>query len=331
MSKTLNVPEEDKKYLDLLTDEERAGMEEGEDFDESDGADDDEDDAAGNEGSKGATGAADDDAGKQDGENGDDDTAGTTTDDAAATAAAAAAAAAPADDGKGNDGAADTASAEDIAFASVPAVPVSKLPDDFGDKVKAVDSGKAELATKLNEGDIDMVEYHAELDKLNKQERELERTKDRVESNEQRRYETWTNIHVIGYMKQHSEYSNNEMLTGLLDQEVRKLQASGKFDSDTDPQILIEAHKKISTAFPGTFKEPDPKAKTGKTNEPGKPTPRNTAPSLAKVPASNVDEPGEGEFSSLDRLLETDSLAWERACERLSRSDPAKYEQYLAQ
>lgn len=316
MTKTLNISDEDKA---LLTAEELAGMVEGEEFDES------------SETEEAAAAAAAEDKTGADATGTDAEAAGKTNDDAAGTAADdnGAAAAASTDTNAADDAGAAASTAGDVSFASVPPVPVSKLPDDYEDKVKAVATDKKALAEQLDEGDITMAEYHDKLDGLNRTERELERTKDRVADNEHRRYETWTNIHVIGFMKQHPEYKN-EMLTGLLDQEVRKMQAAGTYSSDTDPQILVEAHKKIAASFPGTFSEPAKPAASGKKDE-KKPVVHNTAPSLAKVPAANVDQPGEGEFSSLDRLLETDPLGWERACERLSKSDPAKYEQYLAQ
>lgn len=332
-NKTLNVPEEDKALLDLLTDEERAGLEEGADFDEDqeegvDGA------AAGGEGDKAQADGKGDAAG-----NG--DAAGEGEDDAAAAAAAEAAAAAAGDKGTqagaADDGTVAAAAAEDdpadLSFVTVPPVAVSRLPEDYDDKVKEVTDGKKDILKQFEEGDIGVTEYHEKMDALNRTERELERIKDRVEDNEHRRYEVWTSTHVKGFMQKHTEYSTNQMLTGLLDQEVRKLQASGKYESDTDPKILADAHKQIAAAFPGTFKSSGaaPASKSAGTKTPVKaPAKHNSAPSLARVPAANIDNVDEGEFDGLDRLLDTDPLRYQAECEKLARTDPAKYDRYLA-
>lgn len=310
----------------LLTDAELAGLEEGEEFDEGEGQDGAEagatDADAGGKDAAAASGQEADDAGEGEGEG--ESTGQGNADDAAAEAAAAAAATAAAAGDAGKDAATDD---ELDTFTNVKPLAVAKLPEDFDDKVKAIEDGKSELGTKLNEGEIDMVEYHAQLDKLNKQERELERVKDGVEASERQRYATWTGVHVNALFERHPEYRKNERLTGMLDQEVKKLQASDGYSSDTDPKILIDAHKNLAEAFPGVFKAAAKAAAPAK-KEPVK---HASAPSLAKVPAADTDQPGEHEFSHLDSLLERDPSAYERELEKLARTNPAKYDAYLAQ
>ena len=50
-------------------------------------------------------------------------------------------------------------------------------------------------------------------------------------------------------------------------------------------------------------------------------------PSLANVPAADVDQPGDDKFAMLDRLADKDPVAYERALDKLSE---AEREEYLA-
>lgn len=311
MAKTLNVPDEDRQFLDLLTDEERAGLEEGEDFDE--------DQEEGAEPEASTEEAAEQPKAEEKPEDAEPEAEEEAEEEEEAPAEPEKA------EPEAEPAAEQTENVETFDFGVAP-VPVSKLPDDYEERVKAIEKGKEELISKLNEGDIDLPEYHKKLDEYYREERNLERAKDRHEAAEERRYDIWKTVHVAGLLRTHPEYSSNDVLMGTLDLEVRKLQASGKYDSDTDPRILADAHANIAKALPAAFSAPQKPAPKPK----AKPTEKPTAPNLARVPASDLEQPGENEFSALDRLLETDPLGWEKACEKLAAQDPAKYDRYLA-
>lgn len=303
MGKTLNISDEERA---LLTEEEIAGMEEGEDFDEGQ----EEGEGEGEPAAAAAAAPA-------------DDAAAQAAAQAEADAAAAEAAAKPA--GEGNEGQDDQGTP-----TREPKQPVNfqpELPADYDDQVKRIADAKKTLFEQFDEGDISNAEYATKLDELGKEERELERLRDRVEDATRARYETWVNVHVGGFLAQHPEYQTNPMLMGVLDNEVKRLQSQAEID--TDPQILVDAHAAISKAFPGVFGEAKP-APAGQQEAKKPATPpaaKPTVPTLANVPASNIDQPGEGRFSYLDRLSETDPLRFEAELAKLS---PADQNEYLA-
>lgn len=309
-TRTLNISDEDRA---LLTEEELAGMQEGEDFDEGqeegDGQDDqgngDDADKGGQGDDKSASGSNDDATQRQADQGGDDqgqEGQGGDDDDAA---------------GAGRD---DGAPAP-VSFETV-------LPDDFDDQVAAIKANKKELAKQFGEGDLDVETYQEKLDAENARERELERLQDRAEYDLRQRRQTWVNVHVAGFMREHPEYKT-PVLQGALDLEVRKLQASGNYINDTDPQILIDAHEQIAAQLPGAFGQPAAKP-AQQDQKPAAPAKKPTVPTLANVPAANIDQPGAGEFDMLDRLLESDPLKYQNELDKLARTNPAKYEEYLA-
>lgn len=305
MGKTLNISDEDRA---LLTDEEIAGMQEGEDFDEGQ----EEGEGEGETAAAAAAAPA-------------DDAAAQAAAQAEADSAAAAAAAKPAGDasdkpaGEVEQGTPTREPAKSVNFQP-------ELPADYDDQVKRITDEKKALFDQFEEGDISNAEYATKLDEIGKQERELERLRDRVEDATRARYETWVNVHVGGFLAQHPEYQTNPMLMGVLDNEVKRLQSQA--DIDTDPQILIDAHAAISKSFPGVFSDAKPApAAQQEAKKPTPPAAKPTVPTLANVPAANIDQPGEGKFSYLDRLSETDPLRFEAELAKLS---PADQNEYLA-
>ncbi len=302
MAKTLNISDEERA---LLTDEEIAGLEEGEDFDEGQ----EEDEGEGEPAAAAAAAPADDAAAQ----------AAAQAEADAAAAAAAEAAAKPA--AEGNDGQDDQGTP-----TREPKQPVNfqpELPADYDDQVKRIADAKKTLFEQFDEGDISNAEYATKLDELGKEERELERLRDRVEDATRVRYETWVNVHVGGFLEQHPEYQASPRLMSLLDNEVKRLQSQAEID--TDPQILVDAHAAISAEFPGVFGEAKPAAQQEAKKPATPPAAKPTVPTLAKVPAADIDQPGEGKFSFLDRLAESDPLRFEAELAKLSLADQNEY------
>lgn len=293
MTRTLNISDDDRN---LLTDEELAGMEEGAEFDE--GQDEDE---------------AIDITGEVD-------------------AAPEAKTAKVDEDADGEPASAAAPDAPDEDQGEQPETPqtaptlYTTLPDDYEDRVSQINKDKETLYEQFDEGDLSNAEYAKQLDALMKQERALERVKDQVEYDQRQRYHNWVHVTVKSFLDTHTEYAGNDMLTTLLDQEVRKIQGSA--DNDTDPQILMDAHEKIAAAFPQVFASP------GRTQQPAQRQAaagvKPTVPTLARTPAANIEQPGENKFDWLDRLQETDSLKYERELEKLQRSNEAEFNEYMA-
>ena len=201
-----------------------------------------------------------------------------------------------------------------------PQAPITQLPSDYDEQVKAITDKKTEVFDQFENGDLSAAEYHKKLDALSKDERKLERIKERAEYDEQQQAHNWVNVTVAGFLNQHPEYQNQGLLNAL-DAEVRKLQ--GETGQMFDSGNLIKAHERVVEQFAPMFEIEKAKAKAP-TKEP------RTAPSLANTPASDIDEPGSGEFDYLDRLAASDPLRYEDELLKLQSSSPSKYDQYMA-
>lgn len=198
-----------------------------------------------------------------------------------------------------------------------PQAPVTQLPSDYDEQVKIISDKKTEVFDQFENGDISAAEYHKQLDALSKDERKLERIKERAEYDEQQAAHNWVNVTVTGFLNQHPQYQNQGLLNAL-DAEVRKLQ--GETGQMFDPSHLVNAHERVKEQFAPMF--------ISATKAPAK-EPR-TAPSLANTPASDIDEPSSGEFDYLDRLATSNPIKYEEELLKLQSGSPSKYEQYMA-
>ena len=305
------MPKYTDEELSMLTDEEREGLDESQDFDEGQDQPEDKDGADTADEKpivvKDEDDDGDDDKAKPDADDGDDkakDTAAESDDD-------------PAKAKQDDPAADDTPAGEDDAPPARRPTALAQLPEDYDDQVAKIGTDKEALVGKFDEGDITMSEYHKELDALNRKERELERLKDRVEYEVRAAATHWRDVVVAGFLDKHPEYQDNQMLLGLLDQEVRKQQVAN--EDQFNPDYLTNAHKHISAGLPQVFKQAKAEAK------PKREIPQ--VPSLANVPAADVDQPGDDKFAMLDRLADKDPVAYERALDKLSE---AEREEYLA-
>lgn len=280
----------DIDHDDGLTDEERAALQDGDD--DTTGTDD----------------TSADDAGASDDTNADDtNEAGNDSTDAAL----------PADAAPGRDDGTDvTADA-----GSAPILVVDK-PADADDQLKAIASQKEDLITKFDDGEITAKEYQQQLDALAKQEREIERTLERAalaaEMEQQRLKNEWTNT-VNSFIAANPVYKDNARLYRALDQEVRDVANSDDGKTLTGAQILAKAHQSLAEAFglqtnrPAAQQQRPPKA--------------DAPPSLHGVPAADANDVTGGKYAALDRLANTNPIAYEEA---LMKLPDAERDAYLA-
>lgn len=195
---------------------------------------------------------------------------------------------------------------------------VTQLPSDYDEQVKTIADKKTEVFDQFENGDISTAEYHKQLDAISKDERKLERIKERAEYDSQQAQHNWANITVAGFLAQNPQYQGNQGLLNALDMEVRALQSqSGNM---FDPSHLANAHERVKEQFAPMFISATKAPKT----EP------RTVPSLANTPASDIDEPSAGEFDYLDRLAASDPIRYEDELLKLQSSSPSKYDQYMA-
>jgi Skp family chaperone for outer membrane proteins len=282
---------------DGLTDEERAALEEEE------GA------AAGDGEGEDPPGDGDDGAGEGEGDgSGDGEGAG--------------------EEGAGDDGegAAAAGSDDDPAVkgldTSAPIL-VANAPEDADGKLKEIATQKDELLAKFDDGDITTKEYQAELDALNKQEREIEwgieKAKLAAEIESQRQANEWKST-VDNFIRENPRYSPEKApsMYQLLDIEVRRVAGLDEFKNRTDPaagrEILAKAHENIA-------KDLGFEAKPTKQPAPNKQLP----PNLASIPAADQNDTQGGKYAVLDRMAASDPIAYEEALMKLPEAERNAY------
>lgn len=304
--------------LELLTDEEREGL-----LDE-DLVDDDPDEAA--------------DAGEE--------AAGSEPDptDAAAQAAAAkakadaeaaAAAAAEADKAKAADATKPAADPAKPASAAEPTIgdaaptaapfPQFDAPADAAKRIDTLEQQKDDLAKQFDEGELTASELRAKMKPLEAEERALRDGLLKASLTIEAAKTMWGQVEVPKFLRANPMYEQGSVLFDALDTEVRKLQteALAAGGNQYDPTLIAKAHERITSGLikagvqlPGVKKAADPGGKK-----------RELPPSLSNVPAADPTDVDENEFSALDRLADSDPLAFEEA---LAKMSDAERERYLA-
>lgn len=240
---------------------------------------------------------------------------------------------ADADDGAtdgDDDGEADDESSQDddgkdqIAAKQAQPAPILTADDPEGaeDRLKEIAEAKEKLIEQFDDGELTAKEYQLELDKLAKQEREIERAIDRADlardmAAQQARNE-WLST-VNRFLSEHPQYQQSPLMHRTLDTAVRELASKEENANLTGAEILQKAHEQIVTEF--GLKQ----AASGKGE--GKKAPRkmDVPPTLAKVPASDMTETENTRWSKLDRLMERDPERYEEELAKLSDSDREAY------
>jgi len=200
---------------------------------------------------------------------------------------------------------------------------VAPVPADAEAKLSEIAAQKEALLTKFDDGDVTAKEFQKELDALSKQERQIERQQDRAElaasMDQQRLTNEWLAT-CNAFVDRNAIYKDNPRLYKALDAEVRDLASKPETANWSGQKFLDEAHKNLKQAF----NLPDSTASTEKTA--AKPR-RELPPNLAKVPAADVEDTSGNRYAVLDRLSNTDPIAYEEAINRMS---PAERDAYMA-
>lgn len=212
------------------------------------------------------------------------------------------------------------------------AVPNWTAPADAKEKLADIGKRESDLEAKFEAGEVTQRQYRETLRGLDGERRAIEEATFKAEIAAETRAAVWKEQTVAGFMEKHAIYGQNETLFAALDAEVRKLQASAQ--DPFAPSILTKAHAKVQAAFQAIGgKAEEPKAKVADPKVPAKPAavppdkqievqPRDPIPpSLAKVPASDPESLDGGKFAVLSRLADTDFIAYEAELSRLSEAD----------
>lgn len=277
--------------LAMLTDEEREGYleDEGDDADDDTGAD-----------------VKADDKGDQDGADGDD-----SQDDGADSNT----------QGDGKDG-----ESEDKLDDPLKPTPLFKaeLPADIEAKRTALDTQEDELVNKFDEGDITFAEYNKELRSLNRERADLDRAELKAELAQEAQQsqveQTWQTT-ANTFVAEHPLISKNETTWSSFDAIVRRVTAETMQKGEQPSRRDLEKAYKQWTEDLGIadvgIQKPQPKHK--KQNI--------VPPNLGKVPAATANDTDDGKFAHLDRLAESDPLAFEAALAKMSDAQRDEYMQ----
>ena len=227
-----------------------------------------------------------------------------------------------------DDNVSDESDAEvaDGALEQVAPTPilVATAPDDLDAQLSALSTQKDALIEQFDSGELTAKEYQQQVDALAKQEREIERVKFKSELAEdlhrQQQANEWS-AEVRRFTTENKVYGN-EYAWNALDQAVRKIANSPDNANLSGRQILEKAHEELS----GVFGWKQQEAET-RTEAAAKPKIKHAAPppTLAKMPAAEINDTDGNRYAALDRLMETDPLGYEAALGKMSKAERDAY------
>lgn len=210
----------------------------------------------------------------------------------------------------------------------------SEVPADIEDRFKDIDKREESLIEKFEDGDLTTREYNAELRKLNKERSDLEWTQRKAElsqeTSQSQREQQWYN-EINAFLPAHPLISKNETTWNSFDAVLRKVTAAtieaGNFPGRAD---IEKAYKQWAEDL-GIEVSAEPAPKKATEQQPAqqatdkKSKSQVVPPTLGKIPAAAGTETDDGKYAHLDRLAESDPVAYEEALAKLS---PAEWEEY---
>lgn len=212
------------------------------------------------------------------------------------------------------------------------ALPAYEVPADVGEQIEAIRLKRRELAQKFDDGEITAAERAEQDEQLLDKRDELKEMMLKAAIARDSAIHAWSKTTVPGWLAGHVQYQKGTALYSQLNEEVKRLQAEG--GDPFDPGILDRAHGNIQAAARAALGLPPetPNKKPAGADAPKPPKRPAAPPSLQSLPAADpADIDDGGEFAYLDRLADKDPLAYEKALEKLEKSSPDKFSEYMAQ
>lgn len=210
-----------------------------------------------------------------------------------------------------------------------PAAPVliAHAPQDLDHTLTEIAQRKEALIEQFDNGELTAKEYQQQVDALARQEREIERVKFKAELAEdihrQQQANDWA-AEVKRFTGDNKVYTTNKYAWNALDQAVREIANNPENASLSGRQILEKAHSELSEAFGWGKQAEAPAAKP--TVQPKQPIKHaEPPPTLGKLPAAEMNDAAGNRFAALDRLMDSDPIAYEEALGRLSASERDAY------
>jgi len=222
--------------------------------------------------------------------------------------------------------------------------PTYELPADYEQRIKTLETQRAQVAQQFDDGDLTGAELNQKLAALNREEQDLRETKLRAEISYDARLEGWK-MSATSFIEANPQYAPGTPLFNMLDAQVKTLQEAAT--NPFDPKILAEADAKVKEQVAEiarlTGMAPPPATPAAKPAAAAAQTPAAAAataaaaaaaekpaipPTLATIPAAALEDTGQGsEFAHLDRLAQTDIAKYEAALARLTPEQLERYEQ----
>lgn len=215
-------------------------------------------------------------------------------------------------------------------------VPLFKadVPADIEAKFKDIDAREEALAEKFEDGDLTTREYNAQLRQLNKERGDLEWAQRKAEltqeSSQSQREQVWYDT-VNAFLPDHPLISKNETLwnsfNAVLTRVTGEVQQAGGWPGQAE---LEKAYKQWAAdlgidADAAAGDKPTEQKQAGKQPAARQVQKPNVPPTLANVPAAAHEDTDDGKYAHLDRLADSDPEAYETALSKLS---PGEWDEY---
>lgn len=312
--------------LALLTDAERAALEEDDEDGEGEGDED------GNEHGDGNDGDAGDDAGTGDGVDNDEGDADDQSGDGNQAKP-------DGDDADGGDEGADPTKtktdAEDEGDEKVDPKPKplfkADVPQDVEAQRTSLDTREDDLVVKFDNGDITFAEYHKELRVINRERSALDtavlKAELAAEAQSTQAQQSWE-LTANQFVSEHPIIGKNATTWQTFDTVLRAI-TTETISKGGQPgrRELEKAYKQwtsdLGIADTTTKQAEQPKEEPAKQAKPKKAN--AVPPNLGKIPAAADVDVDNGRFAHLDRLAESDPVAYEAAFAKLSAADQDEY------
>lgn len=229
------------------------------------------------------------------------------------------------DDGKEPDADDESEGTDDQNSQYVPSLRV-ELPDDIDDQLEKIAEEKKKLRALYNDGEIDADEYESKRDELDEQRFSLREKMFKAQIANEMREDRWLNHDVPAFLAENPQYKPDSTLFRMLDERVKllqgKLAAEGK--DPLVPSVLRQADRELKEEL---AKELGLQVDTKKGKSAGgvPAAQKNVPPSLANVPAADMEDTSGGKWAALDRLADSDPEAYEEQLSRMSETELNDY------
>lgn len=203
---------------------------------------------------------------------------------------------------------------------------VAEAPADAEAKLAEISTKKADLAKQFDDGDVTTAEYQAELDKLNREERTIERQIDRAQLAAELEEQRATNEREATINKFLADVEiprdPKNLRFQVLDAAVRSVASDEANAELSAPEIMQKAYD-LCVEQGVLQAKASTKQVEGKQQQAPAKKQIESPPSLARMPAAEATDTGENRFAWLASIRDPDKH--EREFAKLSAADQEAY------